>query len=257
MSPGITIVGLGLAGSQHWTPQARQLIYEVDEIYLRTHWQPDAADIPIPAHSFDEWYEQKVDFASAPNKIAAEIVRLGQREQGVIYAVPGNPRLGEATVPRIWALAQAAALPVTIIPAPSGLEPALTALNLVGCHNLQIVDALEVAGLYHPPLEPGRAVLIFNLHGQAMLHQLQQTLLNAYAGDLPVTLIQAAGTEHETLSTCPLAVLELQTLKTLALLYLPGDNPQGSFSNFQNVIAHLRAPEGCPWDRKQTHQTLG
>jgi tetrapyrrole methylase family protein/MazG family protein len=25
---------------------------------------------------------------------------------------------------------------------------------------------------------------------------------------------------------------------------------------FQETIAHLRAPEGCPWDREQTHQTL-
>ena len=25
---------------------------------------------------------------------------------------------------------------------------------------------------------------------------------------------------------------------------------------FRELIAHLRAPEGCPWDREQTHQTL-
>jgi tetrapyrrole methylase family protein/MazG family protein len=25
---------------------------------------------------------------------------------------------------------------------------------------------------------------------------------------------------------------------------------------FQETIAHLRAPDGCPWDRKQTHQSL-
>jgi tetrapyrrole methylase family protein/MazG family protein len=42
----------------------------------------------------------------------------------------------------------------------------------------------------------------------------------------------------------------------LVHLYLPGSKPQASFSIFQNIIAHLRAPEGCPWDRKQSHQTL-
>lgn len=26
--------------------------------------------------------------------------------------------------------------------------------------------------------------------------------------------------------------------------------------SLQEVVAHLRAPEGCPWDREQTHQTL-
>jgi tetrapyrrole methylase family protein/MazG family protein len=29
-----------------------------------------------------------------------------------------------------------------------------------------------------------------------------------------------------------------------------------AFEDFQELIAHLRAPEGCPWDREQTHQTL-
>jgi tetrapyrrole methylase family protein/MazG family protein len=29
-----------------------------------------------------------------------------------------------------------------------------------------------------------------------------------------------------------------------------------SFEQFQEIIAHLRAPEGCPWDREQTHESL-
>ena len=29
-----------------------------------------------------------------------------------------------------------------------------------------------------------------------------------------------------------------------------------SLESLQEVIAHLRAPEGCPWDRKQTHASL-
>ncbi len=29
-----------------------------------------------------------------------------------------------------------------------------------------------------------------------------------------------------------------------------------SFEEFQEIIAHLRAPEGCPWDREQTHLSL-
>ena len=33
------------------------------------------------------------------------------------------------------------------------------------------------------------------------------------------------------------------------------DKP-GSVARFQDVVAHLRAPDGCPWDREQTHQTL-
>jgi tetrapyrrole methylase family protein/MazG family protein len=37
---------------------------------------------------------------------------------------------------------------------------------------------------------------------------------------------------------------------------MPPLGPDTSFEAFQEVIAHLRAPDGCPWDREQTHQTL-
>ncbi len=35
---------------------------------------------------------------------------------------------------------------------------------------------------------------------------------------------------------------------------LPGDLKQ--FATLVNIIAKLRAPDGCPWDRKQTHTSL-
>ncbi|MHB9034346.1 MAG: nucleoside triphosphate pyrophosphohydrolase, partial [Anaerolineae bacterium] len=42
----------------------------------------------------------------------------------------------------------------------------------------------------------------------------------------------------------------------LSAVYIPPLAQQGSPASYQNVVAHLRAPNGCPWDREQTHQTL-
>ena len=42
----------------------------------------------------------------------------------------------------------------------------------------------------------------------------------------------------------------------LTSMYLPAPDQYTSFEAFQEIIAHLRAPEGCPWDRKQTHESL-
>jgi tetrapyrrole methylase family protein / MazG family protein len=39
-------------------------------------------------------------------------------------------------------------------------------------------------------------------------------------------------------------------------LYLPSLGEGTSFESFAEIVAHLRAPNGCPWDREQTHQTL-
>ena len=39
-------------------------------------------------------------------------------------------------------------------------------------------------------------------------------------------------------------------------LYVPSLGEETSFESFAEIVAHLRAPNGCPWDREQTHQTL-
>ena len=39
-------------------------------------------------------------------------------------------------------------------------------------------------------------------------------------------------------------------------LYLPALNEGTSFEAFQEIVAHLRAPNGCPWDKEQTHDSL-
>jgi tetrapyrrole methylase family protein/MazG family protein len=39
-------------------------------------------------------------------------------------------------------------------------------------------------------------------------------------------------------------------------LYIPALGEGTSFESFAEIVAHLRAPNGCPWDREQTHATL-
>lgn len=34
------------------------------------------------------------------------------------------------------------------------------------------------------------------------------------------------------------------------------DTQHYSYEDFLDIIARLRAPDGCPWDRKQTHESL-
>jgi tetrapyrrole methylase family protein/MazG family protein len=267
MPSGITIIGLGPGDSRHWTRAAYAHLQEAAEVYVRTGRHPSVTDIPAKTISFDEPVRsndmvqpiraQSASITSAVDGIAAEIVRLGQREQGVSYAVPGHPDLGEATVPRIRALAAAQQLPVTIIPGLSFIEPALTALQLDGADKLQIADAAEIGRLHHPPFEPDRPVLITNLLDQELATEVQRTLLNAYPAQFRLRLVQAAGATAERIWSCPLSELDRQPqLDQLTTLYLPPAANLSSFSAFQETVAHLRAPDGCPWDRAQTHLSL-
>ena len=59
-------------------------------------------------HYFDELYENGDSFEAVYAAIVEKVLELGQRPEGVVYAVPGDPFLAEATCP---AIAQRAARP--------------------------------------------------------------------------------------------------------------------------------------------------
>ncbi len=133
------------------------------------------------------------------------------------------------------------------------LETTLTALKPQPLDPLQLAEAQTISQHYHPPLNPDYPALITGLMGINMAQQLQQTLLNSYRPDLPITLVRPdLTTESWSLAT----LAAYPHIDEATSLYLPPDPENSSFVTFQNTIAHLLSPVGCPWDREQTHQTL-
>jgi tetrapyrrole methylase family protein/MazG family protein len=133
------------------------------------------------------------------------------------------------------------------------IEPALRALGSdTLADGLQIHHAASLLAYHHPPLNPDVPVLILATE-RVEWARLRFVLLNQYPGAHAVQVAHSAGAiQHLTIAT--LDQVE-QGGEWTALYILPLPQP-GSFERFQETIAHLRAPEGCPWDRKQTHQTL-
>lgn len=259
MEQGITIVGLGPGGPKQLTLEAQQVLQEAKEVYLRTCHHPTIASLP-PGPSlyfFDYLYEEKETFAEVYDEIARQIVELGRRPEGVVYAVPGHPLVGEDSVQRILALAKQQGIGVRVVEGLSFIEAVLTCLGLDALDGLQLADATELAALHHPCLNPDLPALIGQLYDQQLASDVKLTLMNLYPDEHPVTLVRAAGTDQALVWTVPLYELDRQAnIDYLTSLYVPPLPQPSSLEAFQDTIARLRAPGGCPWDRKQTHQSL-
>ncbi|MFN2271787.1 MAG: nucleoside triphosphate pyrophosphohydrolase [Anaerolineae bacterium] len=254
----ITIVGLGPGDPRHLTREAWEVLEAASEVWLRTERHPTVAGLPagLALHSFDALYEGAEDFSQVYEAIATEVLRLGQRTDGVVYAVPGHPLVGEATVTHLLSRAEDAGLDVRIVEGLSFIEPTLTALRIDALPGLQVYDAVEVAALHHPPLNPDLPALLPQLYSRVLATDVKLTLMNQYPDDHEVALVRAAGTPEEQVVRLPLYELDRYDVEHLTTLYVPSLPGVASFEGLQETMAQLRAPDGCPWDREQTHESL-
>lgn len=255
---GITILGLGPGHPGYLTREAWTVLESATELWLRTERHPAVAGLPLSLelHSFDRLYEEVEDFGELYERIAGQVLQLGRRPQGVIYAVPGHPLVGEATVKHLLARAREEGLPVRIVEGVSFIEPVLTALQIDALPGLQICDALEIAARHHPPLNPDLPALVAQMYDRLLASDVKLTLMNQYPDDHEVVLVHAASMPEQSLIRLPLYELDRQDVDHLTTLYIPPLPRPGGFESFQDTVAHLRAPDGCPWDREQTHESL-
>ncbi len=254
---GITLVGLGPGDPKLLTRAAWETLQTADEIWLRTAHHPTVAHLPPKWRSFDQLYEQEDTFEAVYAAIVEKVLRLGQRPQGVVYAVPGDPFIAETTGPEIARRAQAAGLPVRVLSGVSFLEPVFAALGIDPYPHTALVDALELAARHTPSFPPSQPALIAQLYSRLVASDVKLTLMALYPDDHPVQLIHAAGTDQVQIEALPLhAIDRSQAIGHLTALYLPPLPPGTALEDFHEVTARLRAPDGCPWDREQTHQSL-
>jgi tetrapyrrole methylase family protein/MazG family protein len=257
--PGITLLGLGPGDPSKLTREAWDVLSSAGEIWLRTTQHPTVTGLPSGAelNSFDFLYESGETFEQVYAAIVEKVLELGSRPQGVIYAVPGDPFVAEATGPAIAQRARTSGLPLRIVSGLSFLEPVFAALGLDPYPRLSLVDAIELSQAHVAAFPPDIPVLVAQIYSQIVAAEVKMTLNTVYPDEHPVRLVHAAGTEAETIEDIPLYQMDRSKhLGLLTALYVPPLGEGTSFEAFQEIVAHLRAPDGCPWDREQTHASL-
>jgi tetrapyrrole methylase family protein/MazG family protein len=255
----ITIVGLGPGDPDLLTREAWSVLESADEVYVRTCQHPTVKGFPshITVQSFDHLYEKHEHFEDVYTLIIKRVIELGKRSEGVIYGVPGHPFVAEATCPEIISLAEQEGLSVRVIEGLSFIEPACTALRLDPFPRLILMDALELGVLHYPPFSPASPVLIAQIYSRLIASEIKVTLMSEYPDEHLVMLIHNAGTANQIVEQIKLFEIDRsENIELRTVLFLPPLSNETSFEAFLELIARLRAPDGCPWDRKQTHQSL-
>ena len=259
INAGITILGLGPGDPGLISLQAWEVLDGAEEIYLRTRMHPAIAGLPegLLVHSFDHLYEQDKSFEDVYKEIVEIVIRMGQRKTGVIYGVPGHPFVAEATTPVIIRKAQEIGLPVRVIEGLSFIEPVFGMLELDPFPQTSLIDGLELAIKHHPPFPPSSPALIAQIYSPEVASEVKLTLMSVYPDDHMVKLIHGAGSADAQIEVMELYKIDRnENIGLQTVLHVPELKSNTAFESFQEVVARLRAPDGCPWDREQTHLSL-
>lgn len=126
------------------------------------------------------------------------------------------------------------------------LDKVFSALGVLP-DRITLLSALQLSEAHTPPFPPDAPALLWGIPA-AESEALKTVLCTVYPANHPVRVILPNG---------GLLDSHLSGLDSSgeAWYVLPlGDGT--AFEAFQEIVAHLRAPDGCPWDREQTHQTL-
>ena len=259
----LTIVGIGPGDPAHLTVEARDVLARAGEVWLRTARHPGVEALPAgPEYrSFDDIYDAADSFDAVYARIVDEVLRLAARPDGVVYAVPGHPLVGESTVRGLLERAAAASIAVRIVSGVSFLDVVAAELRLDPlAEGLLLLDALQF-GDHKRLLAPQRPTLIAQVYGQRAASQAKLALLDAYPAEHTARIVRAAG-ESPRVHEVPLARLDHDAalFDHLVTLYVPPlslTEDVRTFEGLRGVVAKLRSPEGgCPWDLEQTHETL-
>lgn len=255
----LTIVGLGPAGAELITREAWDWLSGQSEIWVRDTLHPAMQGLPegLEVKSFELSDEDANEETAGLSQLIRQLIELAGRPEGVTYAVPGSPLVGDLSVSLLMRAAKKDGWSVRIIDGVSFLSVVSQALGETVMAHWHIADANKLANLEVPNYPASQPAIITNLTSRELASELKLTLMANYADEYPVRMVHGAGTNMETVESLALWQIDRSPhIGGLTSLYVPPLESGRSFEDLQGVIGRLRAPGGCAWDREQTHLSL-
>lgn len=122
-------------------------------------------------------------------------------------------------------------------------------LELDSLSQLMLVNGAELAKAHVPSFPADSPVLVTNIDNIEIAVGVKAVLSSVYPLSHELKFVDLQGKVEE-ISLSDLAD------RFSSVVYVAPLSVGASFEAFYEIIAHLRAPDGCPWDREQTHLSL-
>ena len=249
--PSVVVVGLGPAGPELTTLEARQVLTDMGVVLLRTSRHPAAEPLlDEGARSLDGHYERASSFEEAYAGMVEEIVEAATEHGRVAYCVPGSPFVLERSVAALIADERVA---VRVVPGMSFLELAWSRLLVDPVsERVRLVDAEQFASSAAGDAGP---LLVTQLWSPSICSDVK--LAVETPPTRPVVLLHHLGLDDEVVREISWDDLDrVPEVDHLTAVYIRElAEPVGAeLVRLAELVRTLRSR--CPWDREQTHDSL-
>ncbi|MBP1970371.1 tetrapyrrole methylase family protein/MazG family protein [Virgibacillus natechei] len=253
----IEIIGLGAGDMDQLSLGIyKKLTNTNGVIYTRTIDHPVIGSLQqegVTFEAFDHVYEKEEQFTAVYQTIVDTLIEKA-KDASIIYTLPGHPMLAEKTV---QLLLEQTEVEVEVAGGQSYLDDLFTALKIDPIDGFQFVDGTSFE---RSQLDYRHHLLFCQVYDRFIASDVKLTLLEDLPPDYPVTVVEAAGSALEVIQTIPIDELdhsiEVSNVTSVYVPPVPSRMLHHTFTNLRETIATLRGPNGCPWDRVQTHETL-
>ncbi|CAH0121997.1 hypothetical protein PAE9249_04534 [Paenibacillus sp. CECT 9249] len=262
MCAAITVVGLGTGDADQLTLGVWKTLQSAKRLFVRTERHPMMAmlrDHGIAYTSFDSVYESHESFPDVYDAIATKLVAWAAESGDIVYAVPGHPMVAEATVRLLRERCPDAGVELAIMGGESFLDQTFLRFGFDPIEGFQLLDAHDLPSSL---LQPKLHTVIGQVYDTFTASDVKLSLMEVYPDDYEVVVGHALGVSgEERIVRVPLYELDrLEGYGNLSLIWLPQTEADSvrnrTFARLHEIVGILRSPEGCPWDREQTHQSI-
>ncbi len=228
---------------------------KADMLVLRTGKYPLTSwlsDNGIHFHTMDSVYESAEDFESLSKAVAAEIWSLAAQYSNMVYAV--SDMMTDHTVDAIFAGKPADGL-IDILPGFSFADYYLPA-----CRDFFSVSDIRIcpaASFMNSGYDPSRPLLLTELNDELTAGEVKNYLSSFIRDEETVFFFE----KDASVRPIPLYELDRQPFynhlsAVAAGTYSYEQRRRKTLDDLVSIMDRLRSPDGCPWDRAQTHDSL-
>ena len=252
----MTIIPIGTGDERLLTLQAAQALRDAKQLVLRTARHPIVPFLEkenIAYTSLDELYEECESFDIFDRAVTVRLMEMCEKDE-VSYAV-ADPSLDASVM--AFARLKTREQPFEVLAGVSHASRCMAILSLQS-PSVRLYAATEYAAAR---VTPGEALLLCELHSRECASECKLKLLEMLPAELPVTFI--TGNEAGELTAHSIALCEMDRQERydhMAACYIPAvpmmERSRFDMDDLIAVMKRLRGPDGCPWDKEQTHETL-